>query len=415
VVEANPHEVYQLTPKTAVTYIVNGMDSIIVIESNGRVFVNINDALHSYPSKIIELFIRFITARWPRIDTVFCGFGGASYFPNCIHVLGKNDLEIGQVREQLFARNFCQIVHGLQPAVAVPFAADFALLSPKQRWINDVRFPRAWLQEYLREIYGSGPNRSRIQVMYSGDVMADDEFEQRSPYWGSVKDNRLGHLLDEQYAKEISVLASPEWISEEEAETLQREMLGKIRYRCALFNDSTLAGLTFTVKVADVQDKAYFNIKWEKSGPTIQREANRDSTAILQIETSSRMLRYSFASVWGGDAITIGYGCEIEVYDQSTITSRLDTVCVRLLTRQPQASRHWRVEPVRIAKHLLTSPTTRAWVMMSFMGRSEYSDKQTNNLMREWLFRSKCEVCRACDLPLLNENFGARLDEGSVR
>ena len=27
--------------------------------------------------------------RLPRIDYLFCGFGGASYFPNCIHVPGK--------------------------------------------------------------------------------------------------------------------------------------------------------------------------------------------------------------------------------------------------------------------------------------------------------------------------------------
>ena len=37
---------------------------------------------------------------------MFCGFGGAGYFPNTIRCPGKNDLEIGQAREQLFAHNF---------------------------------------------------------------------------------------------------------------------------------------------------------------------------------------------------------------------------------------------------------------------------------------------------------------------
>jgi hypothetical protein len=406
VVEAISQKRYQLTADTSVTYIINGMDSIIVIESGGRVFVNINDALHSYPPKIVDLFIRLITTKWPRIDTVFCGFGGASYFPNTLHCPGKNDLMVGQAREQLFAHSFCRIARELQPVVAVPFAADFALLSLQQRWINEVRFPRARLPEYYRRLYGSGQNSPRIQVMYSGDVLADSEFERRSPYWGRLERDSPGQLLDEQYVDESAALNQAEVISEEEAKTLQDEMLENIRYRSRLFGRDVLANLQFTVKVTDLRVDPYLNICLAESGPTIRREGTCSPGSILRIDTSSRILRHSFASDWGGDAITIGYGCDIEVFDQSTIESSLDIVCVRLLTRQPQASRHWRVSPVRLAKHLLTSPTTRTWVIKSFLGGSaDYSDKMTNDVMREWLFRTKCEVCRACDLPLLDEEF----------
>src|SRR5205823_2432260 len=89
VVEAAAQKTYKLSSDTSVTYIVNGLDSIVVIESRDKVFVNINDALHSYPPKIQDLFIHALKQRWPRIHTVFCGFGGASYFPNTIHCPGK--------------------------------------------------------------------------------------------------------------------------------------------------------------------------------------------------------------------------------------------------------------------------------------------------------------------------------------
>src|SRR5260370_42564351 len=116
------------------------MTSIIVIENNGKVYVNIKDGLQSYPPKIISLFVDTIKNQWPRLDYIFCGFGGASYFTNTIHCPGKNDLEIGEAREQLFEHNFCNIVHKLRPKVAVPFAANFVLLNSEQRWINKLRF-----------------------------------------------------------------------------------------------------------------------------------------------------------------------------------------------------------------------------------------------------------------------------------
>jgi len=128
VTEAPTDKTIRVTPETAVTYVVNNLDSIIVIECNGQVFVNVFFVLIRQPPRIVDVFVQHVRERWPRIDTVFCGFGGASYFPNTIHCPGKNDLEIADAREQMFVHAFCRIVHALNPKVAVPFAADFALL-----------------------------------------------------------------------------------------------------------------------------------------------------------------------------------------------------------------------------------------------------------------------------------------------
>jgi hypothetical protein len=410
VVEAIPQKKYQLTPDTAITYVVNGMDSIIAIENRGKVFVNINDALHSYPPKIISLFVDTIKNLWPRVDYVFCGFGGASYFPNTIHCPGKNDLEIGEAREQLFAHNFCNIVHGLQPRVAVPFAADFVLLNSEQRWINKVRFSRTLLPDYYRQLFGTNGGAPLIQVMYSSDALVDGEFQQRSPYWDTLARTDTDDLIDEQYAQEIAGMTKVNSVTEAEVIGLDRAVLENIRRRASLFSNSQLSGLAFTIRLTDVAAMPYLNARFYNDTPIVHRDSHRSPESILEIAISSRLLLYSFASDWGGDAITIGYGCDIQVFDPETIKSGLDTVCVRLLTRQPQASRHWRVEPIRVAKHLLTSPTTRTWVMKSFLGRSrDYSDKKTNDMTREWLFRTKCEVCRACDIPLLDRSFANRL------
>ncbi|MEO7658646.1 MAG: MBL fold metallo-hydrolase, partial [Pyrinomonadaceae bacterium] len=116
---------YAVSEKTSVTFIINSHDSIMVVESGGKVVVNANDALHSSPEKVIDFYIDALNEKWPDIDVLFCGFGGASYFPNTMHLAGKDDYEISLVREQLFAHNFCRVTKGLEPRVAVPFAADF--------------------------------------------------------------------------------------------------------------------------------------------------------------------------------------------------------------------------------------------------------------------------------------------------
>jgi hypothetical protein len=385
VTEARPFHTYQLTPDTSVSYVVNSLDSIIVIESKGEVFVNINDALHSAPPSIVDRFIRELKRRWPRVDTVFSGFGGASYFPNTIHCPGKNDIEIGEAREQLFARNFCRIVHELNPTTGVPFAADFALLRSEQRWINEVRFSRSQLPKYFEELYGSQLDLPRIQVMYSGDVLAGKELIAESPYRSLLSDGSINELVEEQYRKEIAEIGSEGDIDETEARIVQQEMLGNLKLRAKLFDVATLDRIRFTVKVSDICEGSYFNVEMLNGEPSVQRSSARDHNSILELETSSGILRHSFASDWGGDAMTIGYGCDIRVFDQETIKSNLDTVCVRLLTRHP--SRRWRVEPLRWLRHIWASP----------VDSKEYISNAMNDVMRETLFRPKCEVCRACD------------------
>jgi len=408
VTEAPTDKTIRVTPDTAVTYVVNNLDSIIVIESNGQVLVNVNDALHSYPPRIVDVFVQHILERWPRIDTVFCGFGGASYFPNTIHCVGKNDLEIAEAREQIFVHAFCSIVHALNPRVAVPFAADFALLRPNQTWINERRFPRSRIPDYYREIYGDSPDAPQIHAMYPGDILTNNQLMPYSPYRDKLRAGSLNYLIEDQYKQEIAALEKEHWLTDAEVQILEKELLQNLKLRMEMFDPQVLSKIEFSLKVSDIRENPYFIISMKSPAPRVQRGPVPSPDSILQIEIPSSILRHSFASDWGGDAVTIGYGCEINVFRPEIIEANLDVTCVQLLTRIPSASRHWKSEPLRMARFVSSGPITRRWVVQAAWNRlrrqpafpDDYNEK-----MRPWLFRTKCEVCRACDLPVLDEKF----------
>jgi L-ascorbate metabolism protein UlaG (beta-lactamase superfamily) len=405
--EAITDHTYQLDADTSVTYIANNLDSIVVVRHREEVLVNINDSLHAFHPNVIETFIEAIKLRWPRIDVLFCGFGGASYFPNAVHAPGKDDVEIAALREQLYVHNFCRIVQGLSPRVAVPFAADFALLAPWQRWINGTRFPRRMIDDYYRSCFDDSINRPRILPMYSGDVLRGVVLDESSPYRERMIDGSLDHLLAEQYATEIAMrdvtLYTPEWF----VRKLHERMAANICRRARLFDAGELDGLSFCVVIADVAREDHFNVRFRDGVTTVERGAQPAGDCALAIHTTSTILDYSLSSEWGGDAITIGYGAEIFLFDSAAAARGLDTTCVRLLTRHPRTTRHMLREPLRAARYLATNPITRAWAVRQIAHpRSTIQDPAPRT---DWLLRTKCELCGVCDLPLLDAAFSERI------
>jgi len=79
-----------------ITYLSNNLDNVVVIESEGKVIVNVNDALPSASAAMIDHFIKKINQRWKKIDYLFSSYGGAAYFPNTVHYAKKNDVEIAK-------------------------------------------------------------------------------------------------------------------------------------------------------------------------------------------------------------------------------------------------------------------------------------------------------------------------------
>ena len=390
---------YRLNKNTSITYVANGHDNIMVLESGGEVLVNINDALHSEPNTTIEFFIDELKERWPRIDVLFCGFGGASYFPNMLHVAGKNDRAVGAVREQLFAHNFCRVVAGLQPQVAVPFAADFALLAPAERWINEIRFPRSRMKDYFSRHFGDG-SEPRITAMYPGDVLEGDELKASSPYRSRLVDGELTHLIDEQYADEIARKQNPKMLAAEEAAELAAELRAHINSRSALLESSQQNALKFCLNVADISEANAFNIDFENGSARLRRAVQPNEDCAVVINTPSRILLYSMKHDFGGDAIGIGYGANFHLRDREVAGANLDQVCYQLLTRVPTRKAYGRENPRRVFSYLLRQPPLQTWRSWR---KSAGRVGATNYDRSNWLLRDAPELRKMFDLPETTE------------
>ncbi|MBC7900374.1 MAG: MBL fold metallo-hydrolase [Saprospiraceae bacterium] len=399
--EAVTFKTYKISDKTSVTFIINSHDSVMVIESGGKVLVNANDALHSSAEKVIDFYVKAIRERWPKIDMLFCGFGGASYFPNTIHYAQKDDYEISIVREQLFAHTFCRIVKGLEPEVAVPFAADFCLLEENQSWINKVRFPRSKMAEYYQKYFSENGYQPKIIDMYSGDVLEDAVLIQRSPYRIQMQNGTLDHLIDEQYKNEIAEKRKKTLISETEAEKLIGEIRQNVEKRMTLFPYEELKNLKFSLLLTDVKQNNFYNIAFEEGEVEISRAETSDDNSLLSLELSSKVLRYSIGSDWGADVISVGYGAEVQISDKKAAEVDLERVCMNLLACYPT---HGDVKktPLRTLKFLLLNPprfTTSIRKLKKFTLESENYDRKT------WLLKDAKEIRKRYKLPDLESGF----------
>lgn len=114
-----------------------GGDSLSVIECQGEVSVNANDALHAAPIEVRESAIRRLRDAFPRIDYLFCGYGVASHFPNCYVIPGKDDQRTAAKRQHYFNAIWAGIVDQLQPVFGFPFAADVVFLEADLQHVNE--------------------------------------------------------------------------------------------------------------------------------------------------------------------------------------------------------------------------------------------------------------------------------------
>ncbi len=392
---------YQASEKTAVTFIINSHDSLMVIESGGKVLINVNDALHSSPEKVIDYYLDEIRTKWQKIDYVFCGFGGASYFPNAMHLAGKDDLEIGLAREQLFAHNFCRVVKGLKPKFAVPFAADFALLDDNQRWINDARFPRQKMADYYQKHFSESDYAPQIIDMYSGDILENDELKLLSPYRKQMRNGELNHLIDTQYAEEIAAKKEQKFITAAESDELLEDIKTNVQKRMTLFSAEKLKRLRFSLNLTDVAENSYFNFSFADGAAQVERSSQADAESLLTMTMTSERLRYSIGSDWGADVVSIGYGAEISISKKRAAEVDLESLCMNLLACYP-TMKDLSKTPLRTMQFLLLNPprfTTSIRKLKKFNQESENYDRKT------WLLKNADEIRAKYKLPPLEKEF----------
>lgn len=152
-----------------VTCYVNLADSILVLEDGDRVLVDVNDALHTAPRATIDHFCSLLRRNHPSIDTLFSGYAGGSWFPNCVRVRGKDDRAVARGRAELYADNFLHIVDRLHPRVACAFTPGFLLTEQHNHWINQLRIDAPTPDQLFR--LRRQKNATRCHLLLPDDVV----------------------------------------------------------------------------------------------------------------------------------------------------------------------------------------------------------------------------------------------------
>ncbi len=395
--EAVTMRTYKLGPDTSITYLAYSLESIVIIESAGLVVVNINDALNSNHENVVMMFLRVLKKRCPRIDILITGFSGAGYFPNQVRYPGKNDREVGQIREHYFAHHLCRYVDFMKPQLVLPFAPGFALLEEHNRWINEVKFDRRRLHTYHEEHFGP-LNGTRYIPWWPGDRMAGTHYEANSPYHQQLKDGGLYHLLDQEYPEEIRAANTIAPFDATRLPHLQEQLVHWMAHNAKLYADEVLDDARFSIRFNDVR-AIVWNIQRQEKSFVVKQDEQVSTDSRVIINTSARMLEHSLARVWGGDAMTAGYALTVEMFDEDALEKNLDIVCVRLITRYPIMREDIFKQPIRAAKYFLTNPTIASLHLKQKIVLKPYVNRYPYNERDHWISTTKCELCKVCMLP----------------
>jgi hypothetical protein len=403
--EAVTLRTHRLGPDTKLTYLAYSLESIVVIESGGMVIVNINDALNSNHENVVMMFMNVLKKHWPRIDVLITGFSGAGYFPNQVRYPGKNDREVGLVREQYFAHHLCTYVDFLKPDVVMPFAPGFALLEEHNRWINEVKFDRRRLPAYHGEHIGP-LGGTRYVMAWPGDRIEGKTYKATSPYHAQLRNGGLYHLLDETYPEEIRKANATVPFDQTHLPKLERDTLHWMNSNAKLYDERVLRDARFAIKLTDAGGLVW-NLQRENGTFTLNSGDRAEDDRRVVITTTARMLAYSLSRVWGGDALTAGYALTVEMFDLDALEKNLDIVCVRLITRYPVMREDILRQPLRAAKYFLTNPTIAALHVNQKVKLRPYVNRYPYNERDHWIAVTKCELCQVCKLPVIDNGASA--------
>ncbi|HLG02025.1 MAG TPA: MBL fold metallo-hydrolase, partial [Bacteroidia bacterium] len=317
ITEAVSFKEYRITEKTSVTYMAFALESVIIVESNGIVLVNLNDALNSHHENVVQWFLREIKKRWPKIDYLFSGWSGAGYFPNTVHYKTKDDFETGLIREQYFAHNFCRIVNTLQPARALPFGPGFALLRPDKQWINEVKFPREKIVAYYEENFGKTVE-TEFFVMNPGDYFRQHVFHKVSPWHERFATNSVSQLIHQEFAKEIEMATHTSPCSIENQQEILELLRKCLADNALLYSGKVLEAANFSLWLENAT-AAYYNIHFVGNRFVVTLDDKPHPGHRLLLRTRCDLLKHALEHEWGGDVLTIGYGIDVDVYDEITL------------------------------------------------------------------------------------------------
>ena len=383
-----------------ITFIGYSLESVIVLEYENEVLVNINDALNSNHENAANFILTEIKQRWPKIDYLFSGWSGASYFPNQVDFPGKNNVEIGKLREQYFAHNFFKFTNALQPTYSACFPPGFVLLKKENQWINHVKFPRNELEAYYTNHFDNTDSTSFLTPM-PGDVIQNGRMEKVSQLHG-LGDEKFYEMAYGYYEKETLKVNTITWVDETVILQAIDLLTYWLNFNKQLYNSVILNDAQFSIRLDDVQVATFLNIQFKNGRFTVSCSNSAMPEKRLLISTTTNKLIQSLERVWGGDVLTIGYGFKVEIYDQLTLEKNLDIVCLRLITRYPIARKEMPKEPFRVLNFYGSNLKITTFWLKQKMLLKPYVNKYPFNERDHWLTYNKCDLCAVCKMPEIN-------------
>lgn len=399
----------QVTPLTKITFVANSLDAIVVVEDGTEVMVDLNDALNAHQKSIVKWLTADLKKHWSHIDYLICGLGGAGYFPNTVHYEGKDDLETGMLRERFLAHKFCELVLELQPRNVVSFVPGFALLDEKKQWINETRFEREKLAAFYTEHFDE-KTITGFMHPYPGDKIENGAMQVTSPYHALFATKTVTEVVREQYGAEMELYNETDEVSEARADKVFAALQTYLPVAASAFSAEVLHLVNFDLLLNDMQANPFFHVYFENGKLQATRNAKPHEACNLRIETKTKHLEFSMENEWGGDVFMIGYAADIFVLDELALKNNLDIVSLRLLCRFPYASQELIKNPYRGLKFIASNPALSALLINNKILSNGNPNKLPHNERSHWINRSKCEICLACDLPLLSNALGESLE-----
>jgi len=300
---------------TATCY-VNATDSMVVIEDGDEVLVNANDALHASPAAVADHFCDLLRRNHPPITALFLGFGGASWFPNCLRLPVKDDRAAALRREELFSENFARIVARAAPRVACAFAASFVLLDPAVRWVNEVKLDAPGPDETFRRRSGGG-RATACRRLVPGDVVEGGAIH---PGAGRPPTrDELERACTAELRGACERLARVEPLSTGALAELAAELEARLQARRGA------RALELDLRVREAPDAA-IRLSTRGRTPTARLRAPRPEAPALELRL--QILRALLDEPYGAESITIGCGAIAHLQDPRQLGDVLSAIAL---------------------------------------------------------------------------------------
>jgi Beta-lactamase superfamily domain len=320
-------------------------DSLLAVQSSAETLLNLNDALHSSRRELIVEYCRILRARFPSIDYLFCGFGGASFFPNCVHVDGKDDVAVARARERFFLHNFGLISELLQPKLAFPFAAHFVLPDEQNWWISATRLQlEPPSQTLCSQSQSTAP--TQFHDLEPGDYVEDGRV-QRSGAVRVTDPDAVRAMVRAHYGSP----PAPSPLAAAAFESLVDEVRSRVTPRVG-------APLDAVIILTDYPSQA-IHVHVTPSEVSVN-SVDPGQQAQVVVRTRSDLIRSTLRSPFGKDLISIGYGGQFHLRSTADLASSPHDRLLQLLApTQPRWRQHLRQRPYRTLRYLVGDPSMR--------------------------------------------------------